>query len=123
MTAIVSLSWVLTKDAHVAAVVSTTGKLIDCRSFPATADSYQQLLEWARSSGMVSRAGVECTGSYGAALSRFLRTNELTAIEVNQPDKAVRRRRGKTDTALEPSRTSTRRIATVQSQFAHIESR
>ncbi|MDQ1033244.1 transposase [Streptomyces umbrinus] len=86
------------KDAHVAAVISTTGKLIDCRSFPTTTDGYQQLLDWARSSGMASRAGVECTGSYGAALSRFLRTNELTVIEVNQPDKATRRRRGKTDT-------------------------
>ncbi|MGW3424082.1 IS110 family transposase [Streptomyces phaeochromogenes] len=86
------------KDTHVAAVISTTGKLINSRSFPATADGYQQLLDWARSSGLVSRAGVECTGSYGAALSRFLRTNELTVIEVNQPDKATRRRRGKTDT-------------------------
>ncbi|MER8162798.1 IS110 family transposase [Streptomyces sp. NPDC094472] len=86
------------KDAHVAAVVSTTGKLIGSRSFPATADGYQQLLDWARSSGMVSHAGVECTGSYGAALSRFLRANKLTVIEVNQPDKATRRRRGKTDT-------------------------
>ncbi|MEU8976554.1 transposase [Streptomyces monashensis] len=44
------------KDAHVAAVVSTTGKLIDSRSSPATADGCQQLLDWARSSGLVSRA-------------------------------------------------------------------
>lgn len=86
------------KDAHVAAVVSTTGKLIDSRSFPTTADGYQQLLDWARSHGIVHRAGVECTGSYGAALSRFLRGNSLAVIEVNQPDKATRRRRGKTDT-------------------------
>ncbi|MFF4398535.1 transposase [Streptomyces sp. NPDC001480] len=54
-------------------------------------------MDWARSSGLVSRAEVECTGSYGAALSRIVRTNELTVIEVNQPDKATRRRRGKTD--------------------------
>jgi transposase len=86
------------KDAHVAAVVSTTGKLIDSHSFPTTADGYQQLLDWARSHGAVDRAGVECTGSYGAALSRFLRGNGLVVIEVNQPDKATRRRRGKTDT-------------------------
>ncbi|MEW2581017.1 IS110 family transposase [Streptomyces syringium] len=63
------------KDAHVAAVVSTTGKLIDSQSFPTTADGYQQLLDSARSHGAVDRAGVECTGSYGAALSRFLRGN------------------------------------------------
>jgi len=86
------------KDAHVAAVVSTTGRLIDSRGFPATADGYRQLLDWAGSEGTVTRAGVECTGSYGAALSRFLRGNGLAVIEVNQPDKATRRRRGKTDT-------------------------
>lgn len=44
------------------------------------------------------RAGVECTGSYGAALTRHLTAAHVTVIEVNQPDKATRRRRGKTDT-------------------------
>ncbi|SEB88140.1 IS110 family transposase [Streptomyces sp. TLI_105] len=85
------------KDAHVAAVVSTTGKLIASCSFSATSDGYRQLLDWARSHGTVDRAGVECTGSYGAALSRFLRGSGVGVIEVNQPDKATRRRRGKTD--------------------------
>jgi transposase len=41
---------------------------------------------------------VECTGSYGAALARYLRAAGVEVIEVNQPDKATRRRRGKTDT-------------------------
>jgi transposase len=41
---------------------------------------------------------VECTGSYGAALARYLRAAGVTVIEVNQPDKATRRLRGKTDT-------------------------
>ncbi|MFB8137413.1 IS110 family transposase [Streptomyces mirabilis] len=78
--------------------LSAPAKLIESCSFPATADGYRQLLDWARSQGTVERAGVECTGSYGAALSRFLRGNGLVVIEVNQPDKATRRRRGKTDT-------------------------
>ncbi|MFC9227523.1 transposase [Streptomyces decoyicus] len=55
-------------------------------------------MDWVRLHGMIDRAGVECTGSYGAALSRFVRSNGLAVIEVNQPDKATRRRRGKTDT-------------------------
>jgi transposase len=38
-----------------------------------------------------------CTGSYGAALARHLRAAGVEVIEVNQPDKATRRRRGKTD--------------------------
>jgi transposase len=40
---------------------------------------------------------VECTGSYGAALARYLRAEGIEVTEVNQPDKAARRRRGKTD--------------------------
>lgn len=40
---------------------------------------------------------MECTGSYGAALARLLRAEGIEVTEVNQPDKAARRRRGKTD--------------------------
>ena len=43
------------------------------------------------------RAGVEGTGSYGAALTRYLRRSGVTVIEVNRPDRAARRRHGKTD--------------------------
>ncbi len=41
---------------------------------------------------------MEGTGSYGAPLSRYLRRNGLAVIEVNRPDRAARRRHGKTDT-------------------------
>ncbi len=47
--------------------------------------------------GHLQRAGVECTGSYGAALTRYLHREGVTVTEVNQVDKATRRRRGKTD--------------------------
>ncbi|MCX5097263.1 transposase [Streptomyces sp. NBC_00365] len=43
------------------------------------------------------RAGVECTGSCGAALTRHLRAEGIEVTEVNQPDKAARRRHGKAD--------------------------
>lgn len=85
------------KDIHAAAVVTALGAALDGRSFPATADGYRQLVAWARSFGTLRRAGVECTGSYGAALARHLRTAGIEVTEVNQPDKAERRRRGKTD--------------------------
>ncbi|MGV9567089.1 IS110 family transposase [Streptomyces sp. NPDC003480] len=85
------------KDVHAAAMVTSTGALLDSRTFPATRDGYRQLLSWARSFGRLQRAGVECTGSYGAALTRYLHSEGLIVTEVNQPDKAVRRRRGKTD--------------------------
>lgn len=57
-----------------------------------------QLLGWVQGFGTVRRAGVEGTGSYGAALSRHLQAEAVTVIEVNRADRGNRRRRGKTDT-------------------------
>lgn len=85
------------KDVHVAAVITATGAMLDTRSFPTTREGYRQLLAWARAFGSLRRAGVECTGSYGAALTRYLQSEDIAVTEVNQPDKATRRRRGKTD--------------------------
>ncbi|MFF0164184.1 IS110 family transposase [Streptomyces sp. NPDC005263] len=85
------------KDVHAAAIVTVLGVALDGRTFPATTDGYRQLVSWARSFGTLRRAGVECTGSYGAALARHLGAEGIDVTEVNQPDKAVRRRRGKTD--------------------------
>jgi transposase len=85
------------KDAHVAAVITVLGVLLGSATFPTTAAGYRDLVAWVRTFGTLRWAGVECTGSYGAALTRHLRTEGVEAIEVNQPDKATRRRRGKTD--------------------------
>jgi transposase len=88
------------KDVHVAAVISVLGVLLGTASFPATAAGYRQLLTWASRFGRLRRAGVECTGSYGAALTRYLLGAGLEVLEVNQSDKAGRRRRGKTDALM-----------------------
>jgi len=40
---------------------------------------------------------VEGTGSYGAALARFLAANDQLVMEVNRPDRAARRRHGQSD--------------------------
>ncbi|MFI6990855.1 IS110 family RNA-guided transposase [Nonomuraea wenchangensis] len=85
------------KDVHVAAVADLLGRVLASESFHATAAGYSQLLDWARQFGAVERAGVEGTGSYGAALTRFLRTEDVEVIEVNRPDRAKRRMRGKND--------------------------
>jgi len=61
----------------VAAVLNSVGALLDSRCLAATAAGYQQLL--------------------GAALSRHLPAAGVQVLDVNQPDKATRRRRGKTD--------------------------
>lgn len=85
------------KDVHVAAVITVLGALLAHQEFPATAAGYRQLLVWACSFGSLRRAGVECTGSHGAALARFLSRENVQVVEVNQPDRAIRRKRGKTD--------------------------
>ena len=86
------------KDVHVAAVVTALGAQVADATFPTTTAGYRQLLAWARGYGVLDRAGVEGTGSYGAALTRYLRRHQVTVIEVNRPDRAARRRHGKTDT-------------------------
>jgi transposase len=64
----------------------------------ALAAGYQALLAWVGTVGILRQAGVECTGCYGVALARSLRAAGVAVIEVNTPDKATGRRRGKTDT-------------------------
>jgi transposase len=113
------------KDVHVAAVLTAVGVLAGSRSFPATARGYRLLLAWARGFGPVVRAGVECTGSYGAALTRHLRQAGVQVVEVNQPDKATRRRRGKTDAvdaeAAARAVLSERATAVPKSGDGHVE--
>jgi len=86
------------RDEHVAAVLSAIGATLATEAFAATEAGYESILVWARSFGPICRAGVECTGSYGAALSRHLQSRGIAVIEVNQIDRADRRKRGKTDT-------------------------
>lgn len=86
------------KHTHHAAVVDVgTGKLIDEREFPATSKGYRQLLGWLRRHGIVLKVGVEGTGSFGAGLQRYLESEQITVVEVNRPNRAARRRMGKSD--------------------------
>lgn len=78
------------KDVHVAALITMLGAFLAHQEFPATATRYRQLRLWARSFGALRRAGVECTGSYGSTLTRFLGQEHIQVIEVHQPDRATR---------------------------------
>lgn len=84
-------------DTHVAAVVTALGRLVATESFPTTAAGYTALLTWARGHGRLRRAGVEGTSSHGVALNRYLHGQEIQVLEVNRPNRAARRRRGKSD--------------------------
>ncbi len=85
------------RDVHVAAVLSVSGAVLATAEFPATAAGYRDLLKRARKWGIVRRAGVEGTGSYGASLSRYLLAQGIDVFDVNRMDRADRRRRGKSD--------------------------
>ena len=85
------------RDSHMAAVVDTAGRVLGSVSFPADTAGYKQLGNWLQSQGRVVRVGVEGTGSYGAGLTRYL-TKIGGVVEVNRPNRQLRRRLGKTDT-------------------------
>jgi len=55
------------------------------------------MLTWMKSFGNLQRVGVECSGSYGAGLLRYMQAAGIEILEVTAPDKLDRRRRGKND--------------------------
>ena len=85
------------KHLHVAAARDQLGRRLGVTIAPASRAGYGELLAWARGLGEVEAWGVEGTGSYGAGLVRFLAAAGQRVLEVNRPDRATRRRRGKSD--------------------------
>ncbi len=85
------------KDLHVAAVVDDNDQVLGTQSFATTRQGYKLMLTWMRSFGDLQRIGVECTGSYGAGLLRYMQAAGVDVLEVTAPDKLDRRRRGKND--------------------------
>ncbi len=85
------------QDQHTVAVVSVDGAKLGTESFPTTGDGYRALLEWLRSHGELLRVGVECTGTYGAGVSRCLAAAGVPVLEVTGPDRVARRAQGKDD--------------------------
>lgn len=83
--------------SHHAAVIDLQGHLLGVCSFPTTDDGYRQLLAWMREFGPLQTVGVEGSGAYGAALTRYLRAAAVTVVEVNRPHAHTRARRGKSD--------------------------
>jgi transposase len=84
-------------EVHVAVVKDQLGRRLATTSVATTPAGYAELLGWAAQFGPVEAWGIEGTGSFGAALTRFLRAHGQVVVEVNRPDRAARRRRGKSD--------------------------
>ncbi len=85
------------KHVHTAVAVDAVGGRQGIVSVPADRGGYQQLERWAAQFGQVLGFGVEGTGSYGAGLASYLRRQGRQVIEVNRPDRRIRRQRGKSD--------------------------
>ena len=85
------------KDQHVAVAIDEQGIRLGENYAPATTRGYEEIEQWSRSLGEIRAFGIECTGSYGAGVARFLIGRGQTVIEVNRPDRSVRHRKGKSD--------------------------
>ena len=84
-------------DTHHVAALDQRGALLSTKSFPTTTPGYSQLLDWLSRFGEIDAVAVESTGSYAAALVRYLHEHDVRVLEVNQPHAHARRRVGKSD--------------------------
>lgn len=84
-------------QTHHAAAVDQLGRHLGDRQFPTTPAGYRALLGWLGTHGRLERVGVEGTGAYGAALTRYLRAAGVLVLEVDRPDRKARRAKGKSD--------------------------
>jgi transposase len=84
-------------DVHVAHAIDQLGRTVATSHIPTTPAGYQTLLAWAQELGQPIAWGIEGTSSYGAGLARFLASHDQHVVEVNRPDRAARRAKGKSD--------------------------
>lgn len=84
-------------DVHVVAALNAIGGLLGVESFTTDPAGYRAALEWLEAFGEIDRVGVEGTGSYGAGLARFLLAEGVDVVEVDRPNRQLRRRQGKSD--------------------------
>jgi len=84
-------------QTHQAAVIDQVGRHLGDRGFPSTPAGYRAV-GLAASAGRTAASGRgEGTGAYGAALTRHLRAEQISVVEVDRPDRETLRARGKSD--------------------------
>lgn len=84
-------------DKHIGVIINSVGQLLGHLEIASNPVGYRDLINWARSFGDLHRAGVEGTGTYGAGLARFLSAEGVLVLEINRPNRTMRRFRGKSD--------------------------
>ncbi len=61
------------------------------------ANGYVALACWLKGLDTLVKVGVEGTGSCGASLARHLRVHGVEVVEVNRPNRQMRRQHGESD--------------------------
>ena len=85
------------KDTHVAVALDGLGRRLGTLSIPTTLEGYKELVDWANGFGPLEDVGIEGTGSFGAGLARFLRSEGTEVFEVDRPKRRDQYRSGKSD--------------------------
>ena len=78
-------------------VIDIWGRELDDAEFPTTPAGYREALGFLTGLGDVACIGIEGTSSYGLGITRAARAVGLEVFEVIRPERAVRRREGKSD--------------------------
>jgi transposase/DNA-binding XRE family transcriptional regulator len=81
---------------HVA-LIDEHGRAMRDQEFPTTPAGYRAALAFLIGAGKLLVVGVEGTSSYGIGLTRAAQAAGIEVREVTRPDRAQRRRRGKSD--------------------------
>jgi len=84
--------------AALEAAVDHAGSLLGTSSFPTSPLRLRRLERWLARHGEVATVIVEGTGTYGLGLTRVLKGAGHVVVEVNRPNRQLRRSRGKSDT-------------------------
>ena len=97
------------KDTHHVVVLTGLGQRLADRAFPATIAGYADLRDRVGSHGPIRCFAMESTGSYSAALTRYLIGTGADVVEVNRPHPRTRSRVGKDD-AIDAEAARARRL-------------
>jgi transposase len=84
-------------DTHTAVALDDLGRRLGELELTSDQRGYDELELWAQSLGEAEVFGVEGTSSYGAGLTRYLRSEGYLVVEVSRPKREVRRDKGKSD--------------------------
>jgi transposase len=85
------------EDSIHVAVISALGHDLEDREFPTTPAGYRRALAFVASHGEPVAIGIEGTSSYGIGLASAAIAEGLVVVEVVRPERAERRRLGKSD--------------------------